>query len=272
MNSTDLHSPVSDESAGKPTLLVIDDEPALLESISEALQQDFRVFTEEDGMAGVERALELVPDLVITDVNMPLKNGFAVCVELKNNERTSHIPLIMLSALTDEVSRITGLQLGADDYLGKPFNVMELQLRIGKLLGRKARFREEIRVAIDTPASGTAEMRAKEAPLGARLRELILLHFREEDFGVDRLGELVGIERRTLERRLGKEMNMTPNNLIKEVKLMLSKKYLEEERDLEIKQIAAKAGFSTPQKFTLDFTDYFGLNPSVYRQNWARLG
>ncbi len=272
MNTHDLPTPARDASTGKPTLLVIDDEPVILESIVEALQQDFQVLTAEDGMAGVERALETIPDLVITDVNMPLKNGFEVCVELKNNERTSHIPLIMLTALTDEVSRITGLQLGADDYLAKPFNVQELRLRIGKLLERKVRFRDEIRVAIDAPAPLPADPPEKEAPLKDRLKKFILAHFREDDFGVDRLGELIGIERRTLERRMGKEMNMTPNNLIKEVKLMLSKKYLEEERDLQIAQISEKAGFSTPQRFTLDFTDYFGLNPSTYRQNWVRLG
>ena len=251
-------------------MLVIDDEPVLLESIVEALQQDFHVFTAEDGKEGVERALELLPDLVITDVNMPLKTGFEVCVELKNDERTGHIPLIMLTALTDAVNRVIGLQLGADDYLGKPFNAQELRLRINRLLERKMRFRDEISAAIDTPAPPPEQAPDKEAPLGDRLRMVILDHLREDDFGVDRMADLIGVERRTLERRLGKEMNMTPNNLIKEVRLMLSKKYLEEQRDLEIKEISHKAGFSSPQRFTLDFTAYFGLNPSTYRQNQAR--
>ena len=271
MDATRKPAAESDAPERKPTVLLIDDDHDQLDSLSDALEKHYHVITASDGAIGVERALEAMPELVITDVNMPVKNGFQVCVELKNNERTSHIPLIMLTALTDEVHRNTGMQLGADAYLPKPFKPTDLRSCIQDLLQKKARFRQEIRAAINAPTGTTTDPAAKKETLSDKLRKLVLRYYNEAHFGVDRLADLAELDRKTLERRLGKEENMTPNNLIKEVKLMLSKKLLKEEHDLEIKEIAHKAGFSTPQKFSLDFTDYFGLNPSDYRQKWGRL-
>ncbi|MEK7253719.1 MAG: ATP-binding protein, partial [Bacteroidota bacterium] len=118
----------------KPLLLIIEDNADVVTYIVGILEKDYDIRTAPNGQAGIEKALELVPDIIISDVMMPKKDGYEVCETLKTDERTSHIPIILLTAKAAEADRITGLRKGADAYLMKPFNKEELQVRLEKLV------------------------------------------------------------------------------------------------------------------------------------------
>ncbi len=118
----------------KPQILLIEDNPDVVAYVASFLDKDYQVKVGKDGQEGIEMALKNIPDLIISDVMMPYKDGFEVCNTLKNDERTSHIPIIMLTAKADIQSKLEGLERGADAYLPKPFHKEELLLRIKKLL------------------------------------------------------------------------------------------------------------------------------------------
>ena len=115
------------------SLLIIEDNPDVVEYLESLLADQYQVEIARNGQEGIELALEQIPDLIISDVMMPEKDGFEVCSSLKNDQRTSHIPIVLLTAKADEDSRLTGLKRGADAYLAKPFNPDELFIRLEKL-------------------------------------------------------------------------------------------------------------------------------------------
>ena len=126
------------DAIGKPTdaplVLVIDDNRDVVTYIKSILRSSYEVIIARTGQAGIDLALEAIPDIIISDVMMPIKNGYEVCHTLKNDERTSHIPIILLTAKVTSEDRIEGLQGGADAYLTKPFNKDELQIRLKHLI------------------------------------------------------------------------------------------------------------------------------------------
>ncbi|MCB0850815.1 MAG: response regulator, partial [Bacteroidetes bacterium] len=127
-------SVISSKTNGEsPSLLIIEDNPDIVEYLYACLEDQYELFSAPDGQAGIEIALEQVPDLIITDVMMPRKNGYEVCEALKLDERTSHIPIVMLTARADQPSRMEGFKRGADVYLAKPFDKEELLLRLANL-------------------------------------------------------------------------------------------------------------------------------------------
>ena len=115
-------------------ILIIEDNPDVRTYIRESIEENHQVIEASDGQEGIEKAIEHIPDLIISDVMMPRKDGFEVCETLKKEEKNSHIPIILLTAKAGTENRITGWQTGADDYLIKPFNVTELQMRIANLI------------------------------------------------------------------------------------------------------------------------------------------
>lgn len=118
----------------KPLLLVVEDDDDLREYLVECVSEQYRVVEACNGRIGIEKAIELIPDLILSDVMMPEKDGFELCRTLKSDERTSHIPLVLLTAKVDHASRIEGFIHGADDYLAKPFDRQELIISLHNLI------------------------------------------------------------------------------------------------------------------------------------------
>ncbi|TNE68062.1 MAG: response regulator, partial [Bacteroidetes bacterium] len=125
---------VLSEPGDRNTVLLVEDNPDVISYLATVLDQHYQVETAQDGQEGIEKALELIPDIIVSDVMMPRKDGFELCETLKADERTSHIPIILLTAKTDQPSKIEGLAYGADAYLAKPFNQEELLVRLEKLI------------------------------------------------------------------------------------------------------------------------------------------
>ncbi|HTF19537.1 MAG TPA: ATP-binding protein, partial [Chryseolinea sp.] len=147
-DDTKIDDPIADADTSDdlptsvPLILLIEDNKDLREYLQENLEADFRVITAENGKTGLEKALDLIPDLILSDMMMPLMDGFTLCTAVRADERISHIPFILLTARATIESKLAGLELGADDYVTKPFNFQELQVRIKNLLDQRTKLRK----------------------------------------------------------------------------------------------------------------------------------
>ena len=140
-----LKHKVDVELSDKPTLLIVEDNADVRKYISMILGNEYRIFEAKDGEEGLEKSFEHIPDLIISDIMMPKLDGFKMCSKLKTDSRTSHIPIIMLTAKATMNDKINGLEIGADDYIMKPFEAAELKARIKNLLEQRTRLHEHFR-------------------------------------------------------------------------------------------------------------------------------
>jgi signal transduction histidine kinase/DNA-binding response OmpR family regulator len=261
--SEEENAPADD---GKPEVLIVEDNPDVLKFLQACLGDLFQLTFRRDGQAGIEKAIESVPDLVISDVMMPVKDGLQLCRELKSNEVTSHIPIILLSARTDAASRIAGLECGADLYVSKPFDKKELRVQARHLLDSRkelqARYADPSQ-PIDVEAGHSKE---KENEFVRKVRDIILEHLDESEFGVMELCRSVYLSRTQLHKKLKALTGLSASLFIRQVRLFAGRELLQSP-DLNVTEVAYKVGFTDPNYFTRCFTQEFGLAPSETRKH-----
>jgi len=278
-----LHPPVMQESAPillsadrdltstreeRDLVLVIEDNPEVRAFIEESIKPQYRVLTAENGEEGIEKALGVIPDLVITDVMMPVKGGLEVCRTLKEAQETSHVPIIMLTAKADVESRIEGLETGADDYLEKPFHTKELLARIQNLIRLRQKLQEKFSSEPRESASSQPEdeLPLREKQFLNRLREMIDLHLAEEEYSVVELSRDMAMSRMQLHRKL-KALTDTPTSLyIRSIRLDRGRQMLEEGL-YNVSEVAYRVGFNSPTYFSTCFSERFGFPPSEVKQS-----
>jgi DNA-binding response OmpR family regulator len=247
-----------------PVILVVEDNDDLTNYISGILENNHKILTAGDGKKGFEIAVEAIPDLVISDVMMPVTDGMEMCRQLKSDERTSHIPVIMLTAKADRDSKLEGLKTGADDYILKPFDAEELQLRVRNMLEHHEKLREKFKMNFLSDGSG------KDLPSGDSLLEntLQIMHKRmaETDFNIDYLTDELNMSRSQLYRKIRSITGSTPNGLLLMVRMKHSAMLLKSS-DLNITQVMYEVGLRNPSHFAASFREFFGVNPSEYKSN-----
>lgn len=243
-----------------PLALVVEDNPDLRYYISENIRDEYQVHLAVDGQSGLEMAVERVPDIIISDVMMPKKDGFELCAELKNDDRTSHIPVILLTARAGQQHKIEGLEQGADDYLTKPFDVRELRVRMSNLIEQRRRLRERF--------SGELKIRPTEVTLSSvdeRFIRQVMAQIEEnmenEFFSVEDLARTVGFSRSQLHRKLKALTDKSPNQLIREFRLTRARELLEQ-KTASVSEIAYQVGYSNLSYFSKSYKDQFGVLPS----------
>ena len=170
---------------GAPIMLIVEDNADLRNYIAAHLGNHYRILEAENGRQGLELAVEGIPDIIISDVMMPVMDGMEMCGQLKKDERTSHIPVIMLTAKADHGSKIEGLETGADDYLVKPFDAEELQVRVRNLIDQRKRLREKFRreFIADSPELEPPP----DDQLLNRLMSIVNRHIAEPEFRIEDL-------------------------------------------------------------------------------------
>jgi YesN/AraC family two-component response regulator len=253
----------------KPLLLVIEDNADVVTYIAGLLEKEYEIHTAPNGRAGIEKAYELVPDIIISDVMMPEKDGYEVCETLKHDERTSHIPIILLTAKAESSDRILGLRKGADAYLMKPFNKEELYVRLEKLL--------ELRRALQQRYAGerfdkfskfvksnTAAEPSLEDLFLQKLRNAVLQNLDDPNLGAEQLSRAVLLSPSQLYRKLNALTGEPPNAFIRKIRLHRAMEMLET-TELNISEIAYDVGFNDPNYFSRAFSKEFGKAPSEYR-------
>jgi len=245
-----------------PLLLYIDDNADLRNFIRQGMESDFRVIAADGGEAGIEIATTAVPDIIITDLMMPDIDGFEVLKKLKNDPRTSHIPIIMLTAKDTLESETEGLDYGADGYLTKPFNIGNLSQRVKNILGSRNRLRERFRKEVITSPSEVTLTNVDEEFL-QRAVGLVEENMDNTEFTVEELVRLMQVSRSRLYLKLKALTGQSSSEFIRTVRLKRAVQLLEN-TGYTVKEVMFMTGFNTASYFSKCFKQQFGILPSEY--------
>jgi len=241
-------------------VLVVEDNEDLRIHISEILKNQYKVLFAEDGMKGERMALEHIPDIILSDIMMPKKDGYAMCHDLKLNQKTSHIPIIMLTAKAGQDNKNEGLTQGADAYLTKPFNGDELILRIKNLIDSRKKMWEHFK-SLDLSIVDDLSVTSIDDKFLLKVISVIKSNIDNEQLSVEDLSREVGFSRAQLHRKLKAISNKSANQLIIEIRLNEAKNMLERKSG-SVSEIAYSVGYSNLSYFTKSFKEKFGLLPS----------
>ncbi len=246
----------------RPLVLLVEDNADVLDYLKACIGADYQVAVANNGREGLERALELVPDLVLSDVMMPEMDGLELCRLLKTDERTSHVPLVLLTARADVASRIEGLHRGADDYLAKPFDRRELLARMSNLILLRRQLHARYASLAPAPTSDP-ELQMEDAFL-QKIRAVVEAHLSDADFEMPQLERALGMSRSQIFRKVRALTGRSPSLYMRSVRLHRAKELLQTSR-MSISEIAYEVGFATPAYFSTAFQEEFGAPPSAMR-------
>lgn len=263
-----------ESSEEKPVILIAEDNEDVAFYIKSVLAENYVVRHAWDGVEALEMAIEQVPDIIISDVMMPRKNGLSFCADVKQDRRTSHIPVIMLTAKADFESKMEGFETGADAYLAKPFQKTELLIRIKNLLLLRSKIQatlsssselhsepEQIAESAASPPIAPATIADEEIAFVNELRQVVLAHMQKAEFSVHNMGRVVNMSHTQVYRKLKALTGETPVQFIRKVRLQQAH-HLLQTTALNISEIAFEVGFNDPNYFTRVYKKYYGIVPS----------
>ena len=256
-----VYSDISQED--KPILLIVEDNSDVVYYLKNILSGDYKIEVGHNGQQGINKAIEIIPDIIISDVMMPEKDGFELCETLKSNNLTSHIPIILLTAKATAQDRLSGFELGADAYLSKPFNQKELEIRLKKLIENRNKL-QEYYANLHKQKDVKDKKNEKETAFITKLYQIIEKNIHDEMFDVNRLSRAMLMSRSQLHRKLKALMDTSPAALIREIRLKKAYKLITE-TDKPISDIAFDLGFASTSYFSFSFSETYGISPSELR-------
>ena len=255
----------SDAHAAAPHLLIVEDDPDVLAYLTESLDPTYRVTTATDGNSGLEQALREIPDLVLSDVMMPGLSGLQLCTRLKTDRRTSHLPVLLLTARSADDHRLEGLEHGADAYLTKPFAERELHLRLRNLLTLREQTARRLR---EQWLGESAGQPPAPEPFLDELRQLINDRLDDPDLAVADLERCLGMSRSQLHRKLTATLGLSATKLITQLRLETAAVRLRTTTD-PIAAVAYDCGFRDVSYFGKRFRARYGTSPGEWRKATA---
>ena len=244
------------------TLLLVEDNEDLRVTIKFELEKKYNVIDAPNGREALLIALSKNPDLIITDVMMPMMGGKELCNILKTNFQTSHIPLIMITSLNDVDDKIEGLEIGADAYLEKPFNMKILNAMIVNLLNS----RQTISQISNSSSDLKEHVKSNDENFLSDVVEIIKKNITNSEFSIDLISEKTGLSRSKLFRKLKGLTNMSPVDLVIKVKLNHASELLKNNKRMRISEVAYASGFNDPKYFSTLFKKFYGKTPKVYSE------
>ncbi|MEM9895922.1 MAG: tetratricopeptide repeat protein [Bacteroidota bacterium] len=248
--------------ASAKMVLIVEDNPDLRNHMKSLLKDDYQVLESINGREGIDNAIKLVPDIIITDLMMPEIDGVELCNTLKANEKTSHIPIILLTAKTDRGTKLDGLKTGADVFLTKPFDNEELVIRIQNLISQREKLQskytqtlrlEPAKISIDSP----------EKTFLKKALEVVEQHMSDSEFTVEAFQKEMGMSRMQLHRKLKALTNFSASEFIRDIRLQRAADLLST-NGINVSEVAYSCGFNSVSYFTQCFTEKHGLNPSAF--------
>lgn len=259
------------ESEEKTIILVVEDNYDMREYIKDSLnKKEYQIEEAVNGEQGARKAEKIIPDLIISDLMMPKMDGNQLVELLKNNEKTSHIPIILLTAKAGQENKLEGLETGADDYLTKPFDIKELQVRVKNLISIRKKLQEKYS-RFSEPAvkpdqkeiikENIQKLKSIDEKFLLKVGDIIEKHIAEEGFNVEDFCDEVGMSRNQVHRKLKALTGKSASLYIRTVKLNKAKRLIVEQT-ATISEIAYSLGFSSPAYFTKCFREEFGYPPS----------
>jgi len=253
-----------EEQDGKPKILVVEDSEDVRGHLLDNLEDQFNMQEAVDGEEGLSLATSTIPDIIITDLMMPRMDGVELCKKIKTDERTSHIPVIMLTAKATVESRIEGLETGADAYMTKPFNMQELQTRLKSLIEQRKKLRERFSKETELGPSDIAVTSVDEKFLNKAI-QIIEENLGDCDFDVTAMTGEIGMSRMQLFRKLKALTNQTPSEFIRTIRLKRAAQLLKKNFG-NVAEITYEVGFNNLSYFAKCFRELYGVSPSEYNK------
>ena len=249
------------------TVLIVDDNAEVRAYVRQHLTPRYRVIESVNGQDGLEKARQFLPDLVLSDVMMPVLDGFALCRALKSSPETDFIPVILLTARAEAEDKLAGLLEQADDYLTKPFDVRELLARVANIVAMRRRLRERFAGTASPPLTVHAapvDVEPADRRFIEQVRAAIEANLGDESFSVERLANEVAQSRGNLHRRLREVVGESPSDLIRRLRLERAAQLLDANAG-SVAEVAYAVGFKSVAHFSNAFNDMHGVRPSGWR-------
>jgi DNA-binding response OmpR family regulator/two-component sensor histidine kinase len=253
-----------DKKEDSPILLIIEDNQDVVQYLTTFLTHDYRVLVATNGKEGLNKAIDRVPDIIICDVMMPEMNGLEVVHILKNDERSSHIPIIMLTAKADLESKLQGLDVGADAFLTKPFNKAELEIRLHKMLELRSKLKARHQGHFSNQNTQTTSINVEDVFI-QKVIVKIEENISDEHFKITQLCKALKISRTQLHRKLNALTNYSTSQFIRKVKMNKAMELLINS-DHNISEIGYSVGYRNSSHFTQDFKMQHGQPPRHFRR------
>jgi signal transduction histidine kinase/ligand-binding sensor domain-containing protein/DNA-binding response OmpR family regulator len=258
---SDLEIPLQ-KSKAKSSILIVEDSEDVRNYINGLLKNDYQIVLAENGEKGLSTALEYLPDLIISDIMMPEMDGLEFCRRIKSDWKTSHIPVILLTAKASGESKIEGLETGADDYITKPFSYRELSIRIKNLLEQRKRLREKFGKDGILKLENISPNKADQEFLQTAI-SIVDKNISDPLFDSEELAEQIFLSRSQLHRKLQNISGQSTGEFIRTIRLKKAARLILENQ-FSITQIAFEVGFNSPSHFTKAFKQMFGYLPSEF--------
>lgn len=245
----------------QPLVLLVEDNVSLLNFMSSLLEDEYKIITAKNGEEGVQTALKKIPDLIITDLMMPKLNGIELCSQLKNDEKTSHIPIIMLTGKTGPENEIAGLQSGVEEYITKPFNPKTFQIRIENILTTRKKLRAHYNKKNVFKPKDIAFTSTDEKFL-IKVEGILNDYLQDTNFSAEKFSQLLGMSRMQLHRKLIALTGHNTTAFIRLERLKQAEKLLEKS-GLTVAEVAYTTGFNSPSYFIKCYKKTFGKTPTA---------
>ena len=253
----------------KPVVLLVEDNDDFRFYLKDNLKDIFLLIEASNGREGWQKALSLHPDIIVSDISMPEMTGIELCKKLKNDKRTSHIPVVLLTALTGEEEQIKGLEIGANEYVTKPFNFEILLSKIKNILTLRETYKRTYKKQIDVQLQELL-IENEDEKLLRSIVEYIEINISNDSLSVEELSRKMNMSRGSLYNKILMLAGKSPLEFIRSIRLKKAV-YLLENSQMTISQICYEVGFNTPKYFTKLFKDEYNMLPSAYitsvRQN-----
>ena len=246
-------------------VLVVEDNRDVREYIREQLEEFYHILEAENGLTGMEVAQEIVPDLIVSDLMMPKVNGFQFCKAVRNNERTSHIPIIILTAKAGFDNKIEGFEIGVDDYIIKPFSARELKVRVRNLINQRKLLRSRFKSATVIKPSEVTAISIDQLFL-QKIIKIIEANFENQNFTPESLAESVNMSVSQLNRKLNALIEQPAGHLMRSLRLQRAADLLKKNAGT-VSEICYQLDFNDPAYFSRAFKKQFGCSPSEFAKN-----
>ena len=243
----------------KPEVLIIDDNIDIRTYLRSVLSEKYNVSEAADGKVGLELARKIVPDIVLSDIMMPVMDGLAFCQQLKTDKAISHIPVILLTARSLDEQRAEGYEHGADAYLSKPFSLRLLLSRIDNLIESRKKLNQTWSKGVDDDEIGNISNEIDKSFL-KQLRKIIQENLANSDLSVEQIGDEIGLSRVQLYRKVKALTGYSPVEIVRKARLTRAR-HLLQTTERTVSEVAYAVGFSTPSYFSKCYKDEFGENP-----------
>ena len=262
-----LEDPARNEISKEKKILIVEDNEEFRQFLAEELGHRFRILTARNGIEGEKVVTEEFPDLVVSDLMMPERDGAEFCRRLRSNIQTSHIPFILLTARNSDKARVEGYEAGVDSYISKPFSLDVLLARIDQLIAqqskRQKQFRNSLEISFEEITTTSLDEKLMQKALDS-----VKKNMDNPDYSIADLSEDVGMSRTQLNRKLQSIVNMTPLQFIRSVRLKRAGQLLRTTK-LGVSEIADLTGFNTIKYFNQHFKEEFGMTPTQFREEGA---